>query len=103
MSEFVCADCFGDSGIATFVADSVEANYCSFCSEKSDEPVGARVDEVGEYINICLEEVFGDAVEELPWDSEEWGYFGGNWDTYELMTEVIELDLPNDHHGNDWC
>ena len=26
--------------------------------------------------------------------------FGPNWDTWELLTEQIELDLPNDHDSN---
>ena len=97
--EFVCARCIVDSGIAAFIADSAEANYCSFCSAESDEPIGSRLDEVGEYVNSCLEEGYGDAVNELPWDNEEGEYFGDNWDTYELLTNVITLDLPNDHHG----
>jgi len=99
MTEFVCSDCFGDSGIATFIADNVEANCCSFCSAKSDEPIGTRLGEVGDYVEECLKEVYGDALEELPWDNEESEYFGDNWDTYELLTNVIMLDLPNDHHG----
>ena len=98
MNEFVCADCIDNSGIATFIANNAKIYYCSFCWAKSGNAIGARLDEVGEYIDRGLKEVYGDAVDELPSDSEEW-YFGGNWDTYELLTEVIELDLPNDHNG----
>ena len=99
MNEFVCADCINNSGIATFITNNAKIYYCSFCSAKSGNPIGARLDEVGEYVEECLKEVYGDALEELPWDNEEWGFWGANWDTYELLTEAIELDLPNDRNG----
>ena len=54
---------------------------------------------MGEYTNRCLREEYGDALEQLPWDSEEKEFFGSNWDSGELLTEVIELDLPNDHNN----
>ena len=54
---------------------------------------------MGEYANRCLREEYGDAVDELPWDSEEKEFFGWNWTSEELLTEVIELDLPNDHNN----
>ena len=98
-AQFVCAGCIGDPGIAAFIADNAEVNYCSFCSAQSGEPISTRLDDVGEYFNLCLKEEYGDAVDELPWDNEEWGYVGGSWDTYELLTDVIELDLPNDRNG----
>ncbi len=59
-------------------------------------PLAAPVDEVGEFINRCLRQEYGDAGDELPWDGEEKEYFGSNWDSWVLLTEVIELDLPND-------
>ena len=99
-TQFVCADCIDDSGIATFIADNAKANYCSFCPAKGTAPIGARLDEVGEYVNLCLKELYGDAVDELPWDGEEEEYFGYNWDTYELLTDVVELHLPNDYNGS---
>ena len=99
MNEFVCADCIANSGIATFITDNAKIYYCSFCWAKSGNPIGARLADVGEYVEECLKEIYGDALEELPWDNEEWEYFGDNWDTYELLTNVVTLDLPNDHDG----
>ena len=114
-NQFVCGDCIGDDGIRGFISANAESSYCSFCSVVSDEPIAAPLDDVGEYINRCLRQEYGDAVDELPWDSEEKEYVGGNWDSEELLIDVIELELPNDHNGvllgelvgylddNTWC
>ena len=98
-NKFVCGDCIGDDEIRCFISASAAASHCSFCGVLSDEPIAAPLDDVGEYINQCLRQEYGDAVDELPWDSEEKEYVGGNWDSEELLTDVIELELPNDHNG----
>ena len=97
-NNFVCGDCIGNDGIRGFISAYAEANRCSFCRGASDKPIAAPLDDVGEYIDRCLSEDYGDASEELPWDSEELEFFGPNWDSMELLTEVIQLELPNDHN-----
>ena len=68
-----------------------------FCRVASDEPVAAPLDDVGGYINRCLREEYGDASDGLlPWDSEEKDFSHPTWDSAELLTDVIELELPND-------
>ena len=97
--KFVCGDYIDSDGIRGFISINAEAYHCSFCRAGGGVPLAAPVDEVGEFINRCLRQEYGDAVDELPWDGEEKEYFGSNWDSGELLTEVIELDLPNDHSG----
>ena len=45
-SEFVCAECFGDKGLQTFVINHAEQKHCDFCGADSDEPIAAPIDEV---------------------------------------------------------
>ena len=99
LDKFVCGDCINDAGIRGFILANAEADHCSFCGVVGDEPIAAPLDDVGEYINRCLRQEYGDAVDELPWDSEGKEYFGSNWDSEELLTDVIEMELPNDHNG----
>ena len=97
--KFVCGDCINDGGIRDFISANAEADNCSFCQAVGSELISAPLDDVGEFINRCLRQEYGDAVDELPWDSEEKEYFGSNWDSEELLTDVVELELPNDHDG----
>ncbi len=97
--NFVCGDCIDDDGIRGFISANAEVHRCSFCQAIGDEPIAAPLGEVGEYINRCLRQEYGDAVDELPRDSEEKEYFGSNWDSEEMLTDVVELEFPNDHNG----
>ena len=97
--KFVCGDCIDNDGIRSFISANAEADNCSFCRAGGGGPLAAPLDEVGEYINRCLRQEYGDAVDELLWDGEEKEYFGSNWDSYELLTGVVELDLPKDYNG----
>ncbi len=97
--KFVCGDCIDNDGIRGFISANAEAEHCSFCRAGGDKPIAAPLGEVGEYINRCLRQEYGDAVDELPWDGEEKEFFGGNWDSEEMLTDVVELELPNDHDG----
>ena len=99
LMKFVCGDCINDDGIRDFISDQAEAGRCSFCQAVGCEPIAAPLDDVGEYINMCIRLEYGDAVDEIPWDGEEKLFLGGNWDSKELLTDVVELDLPNDHDG----
>ena len=95
-NKFVCSDCIDNDGIRGFISANAAANRCSFCRSTSDGPVAAPLDGVGDYINRCLREEYGDASDHLPWDGEEKGYFHRNWDSEELLAYVVELDLPKD-------
>ena len=100
-NQFVCGDCIDNNGIRNFISANAAAYHCSFCRGASDEFIAAPLDDVGEYINRCLRDEYGDASDGLlPWDSEEKEFFGPNWDSEELLADVIELDLPNDDQNS---
>ncbi len=48
---------------------------------------------------LGIEREYELAVEALGWESREGGYQGKHWDSEELLSEVIGLNLPNDNDG----
>jgi hypothetical protein len=56
---------------------------------------------VVEHIYDCLLIFYGDADELLPYESAEGGYQCYEpWTTRELLSDVVELDLPHDTNGH---
>ena len=95
--QFVCGDCIDNDGIRGFISANVAANQCSFCGVASDETVAAPVEDVGNYIDRCLREEYGDASDGLlPWDNEEKDFVSWTWTSEELLAYEVGLDLPND-------
>jgi len=114
-SEFVCAECFGDEGLQSFVAGHAEETECDFCGAVGDEPIAAPIDDVIEHISSCIGGHYDDPANAgLPYETAEGGYQGETFTTEELFDEV-GLDFPKDKsdqlrnaviHGlpNDlWC
>ncbi len=69
---YVCAECFGDSGIRRFIQDNATSNDCSFCGNHSKDPIAAPIDEVADYINQCLYEEYDMAENWLGRMDQEW-------------------------------
>ena len=92
----VCAQCFGDKGICQFIEDFGDSPGCSFC-ERSDSPT-APLDLVCDYMRECLLEFFSLAADCLPYESREGGYLAEHWDTYDLLFDKLQLDLPRDQN-----
>ena len=90
----VCAQCFGDDGICRFIETFGGPHGCSFC-ERSDSPT-APIDMVCDYMRQCLLEFFSLAANCLPYESREGGYLAEHWDTYDLLFDKLQLDLPRD-------
>ncbi len=90
----VCAQCFGDDGICRFIETFGDPHGCSFC-ERSDSPT-APIDMVCDYMHTCLLEFFSLAANCLPYESREGGYQAEHWDTYDLLFDKLQLDLPRD-------
>lgn len=95
--EFVCSNCFSDAGICYFVDSHAVENICSFCGKVADESIAASLDIVAQYIDGCISQEYDDAANWLAYETREGGYLGKTWDTYDLLTEEISIDLPNDH------
>lgn len=97
---FVCARCFADKGITDFIMRRAELMQCSFCLYIGDFPTAAPFDEVVEHIQECLHREYDRAGNQLPYDGREGGFLGATtWDTHDLILEEVELELPNDLHG----
>ena len=94
---FVCTDCIDEPGIREFIKLDETDGDCSFCEARSTSV--APLDDIAEHMKISLEYEYDDALEWFFFDHEEGGFIGKTWDTWELLTEEIELDLPNDYDG----
>lgn len=92
--EPVCAKCFSDEDIADFIEGFDGPPGCSFrgCNDAPTAPF----DEVAGHMRECLMQFFGFAVDQLPYESSEGGYQGAHWDTYDLIYDLLGLDLPRD-------
>ncbi len=91
--ELVCSDCFEDCGIIAFIKKDSLTGQCSFCDATSDTVWVACFDEVVRHIETCLYQEYDDAANWLYHENSDGGYVGENWDTRELLLEVVELDL----------
>ena len=94
LGPFVCRECIDEPGIQDFIENNGVDEECSSCKSKGI-PV-APLDEVTEHMESCIKEEYDDTNEWAVYDSES-GYRVEAWDTWELLTEELEIDFPNDH------
>lgn len=94
--RFVCASCFTDEGIKGFIEGALKSNECSFCGTVADEPIAAPFKDVATHINESLYQEYDDAANCMSYVSADGGYQGETWPTYELLMDVIALELPRD-------
>lgn len=111
----VCSDCIDDVDIREFIASRADELACDFCGKNgADQPAAAPLEAVVEFMMEAIDREYDRAVNALGWESAEGGYQGPHWDSEELLTEQIELALPNDDGrlleilvdclgDNDWC
>ena len=91
----VCANCFEEEDIRLWIRDHEGTRGCDFCGRR-DAPT-VSIDELANYMRGCLENVWGYAIEQLPFESREDGYQGRTWDTWDILFDELELALPRDH------
>ena len=90
---FVCTGCIGEPGIRDFIENNKVDEECSYCKGKGI-PV-APLDEVAAHMKPCISEEYDDTNEWAVYDSES-GYRVEAWDTWDLLTDELQIDLPND-------
>ena len=95
--QFVCANCFEDPDIQDFIEKNNVDAVCSFCDGKFDDVPVAYLIKVAEHIDICLQYEYADAANHLFYESREGDYIGETWDTWDLLQDAVELELPRDH------
>ena len=94
---FVCGECIDDLGIINFISFVGTEGKCSFCDEEPSKV--APLDDVTEHMETCLKEEYDDALNWLYYDRETGDFIGRTWDTWDLITDDIGLNLPNDYDG----
>lgn len=90
----VCAGCFDDGDLKMMIREAGTYGPCEFCGTRRAKTV--ELSYVTQHISERANTFYGKAVEQLPYESAEGGYQGNNFDTYELLTEEIEIELPRD-------
>lgn len=90
----VCADCFSDEHIKATVEEHAVPIQCSFC--ESEGP-SAPLAEITRFVSERLRVFYDDAAEWLVYESAEGGYQGSTYESWDLVSEHI--DLPQDHDG----
>ncbi len=93
----VCAACFGDTDLQAMIRAAGEYGACDFCGTRRAKTV--EFSYVADHIVDRAGAFYGNAVEQLPYDSGEGGWQGGNFDSYDLVQDEIGLDLPRDSSG----
>ena len=91
---FVCTGCIDEPGIQDFIENNSDDQECSYCKNK-DVPVAA-LDDVTDHMESCIKEEYDDTNEWAVYDSES-GYRVGAWDNWDLLTDELQMDFPNDH------
>src|SRR6266545_2451921 len=89
-----CAKCIREEDLERWIREQDGPRGCDFCGRK-DAPT-AKFEELAAYMRECLEKVWGYAVEQLPYESAEGGYQGQTWDTYDLLYDECQIDLPRE-------
>jgi HEPN/RES N-terminal domain 1/RES domain len=93
----VCDRCFGDPHIKYFIKQRVNSQVCDFCGRKGRiHPIAAPLKQVAGFILEAIDREYERAIEALGYDSAEGGYQGLHWDSHEMLTDELELELPND-------
>ena len=98
-NEYVCSNCFTDPALIQFVEENAVGHDCSFCDAAGPEVTAAPIEDVSENFLNCIGREYDLAVNQLGWDGAEGGYLGLHWDGFDLATEVIGLEFPQD---NEW-
>jgi len=93
---FVCSECFDDAGLIEFLRKEARSNRCDYCGASASLDIAASVADLVRYMEECLFQDYGDAVDNLPYESAEGGYQGLHWNTAELLSQQVGLSLPKD-------
>jgi hypothetical protein len=88
--QYVCAECFNDDVIETFVRDRASESECSFCDNVSEdgEPIAAPLEDVLELVSETIQRHYDDAANWLMYESAEGGYQGSTMDGGEVLDDL---------------
>jgi hypothetical protein len=92
--ERVCSACFDDDDLRLWIRDVNGPKGCDACG-RFDSPT-CKLSDLSSHIQSCLQQYWGFAIEQLPYESAEGGYQGTTWDTAEILYDEVGLLLPRD-------
>lgn len=92
--QHVCAECFADATLKTFITNHAQSTICTFCGLAEDTPIAVDLVGLLQYIRGCIDRDYDLADNCLMFDSS--GYAGDYWYTDDLLTDEIGLSLPKD-------
>jgi HEPN/RES N-terminal domain 1/RES domain len=94
-NKFVCADCFADDHLKTFIEDTAASHKCNYCGQESPRGrIAVPVDDVIERIFEAIRRRYGEAwASGCSWDNEDERYINETWSTSDILDHV---ELSND-------
>lgn len=94
----VCSTHFDDDAIKNFINTNSKPGYCSYCNRsKKIVPFG----ELMFFIMKGIMNFYEDAAEFMSYDSREGGYLGTTYTQWELINDVIGLEIDNQKLNED--
>ncbi len=93
----VCSGCLRNAGIRAFIAEQEDRGRCRFCRKYGARGTVADLDEVVTFIWDRIGQDYDDAANVLAYDSAEGGYQGAVYDSEDILTEHVQLDIDPAH------
>ena len=93
--KFICKNHIEDYAIERFIYKSDCRTTCYYCSDTKIRTV-VEMDQLGEFMKQGLMNFYGNAAEDLQYDTCEGGYLGAKcFNSYDLLFKEISLDVIN--------
>jgi len=84
----VCAECIADDALQQIVARFANHLECHYCGKQADHPIAAPLEDITLHMAACINRVYCDPAEVLPYESREGGYQGIVYNLYDLFEEI---------------
>ncbi len=89
----VCANCFNDPALASFVKAHASADSCFYCERESDngEPIAAHLGKVLDLINLGIRTRYNCPEAELSYAGREGGFQGSLHEMRDIIQDWVEV------------
>lgn len=95
--EYVCDECLEDYALQSFARDNAVASTCDYCGRQSSGPIGIPTDDLMYEISEGLHSEWGHPDDEgVAYETREGGYQGTVYDSWDLLTDVVDDPFAND-------
>jgi hypothetical protein len=97
--QMVCTACIADPALQAWIRHRATERRCTFCERTGKHPIAISLQTLVPHMHACIRREYDFANNSLPYSSEDGGFQGSTWASYELFADQLELDLPHDHSG----